>query len=111
VTEAATPPDERLARKPLVEVEFSFGPRNGLMARLLKRLIKPFGQRIAARPIVAHGLLKQGFAPSLLLSQNLLRVIQLRLIVALRFEVGYDTFQVRIDCLCRTAARTDHVEL
>ena len=43
VTEAATPPDERLARKPLVEVEFSFGPRNGLMARLLKRLIKPFG--------------------------------------------------------------------
>lgn len=111
MTEAATRPDARLARNPLVEVEFSFGPRNRLVARLLQRLIKPLGQLVTAGLIGGDRLLKQGFTPCLLIGQNLLRVVQLRLVLALRFEMRHDAFQVRIDCLCRAATGADHVEL
>lgn len=93
-----------------IEIEFAFRSSHRFLLRSLKRLFEPFRERIATVPFVSHRLLEQRLAPRPLLCKDLLRTVQLWLIFTLRFLVGNNAFQVRVNGLHRTTTRTNHFE-
>ena len=93
-----------------VEVKLAFRSSYRFLLRLLKRLFKPFRERISPVPFVSHRLLEQRLTPRPLLREDLLRAIQLWLVLTLRFLVRNDAFQARVNGLHRPTARTNHFE-
>ena len=94
----------------LVQIEIPRRSGDRFLGHLAKRLVESARQRSAARFLLVDRLLEDHFSPRGLLSENLLRVAQLRFVRAFRLIVSDDSFEIDIDDQQRVAARTDNVE-
>jgi hypothetical protein len=78
---------------------------------LLERLLEAARERVAARFLRLHGLIEQRVAPRLLVGQDPVGLVELRLVGPFGFDMPNDALQALVDNERRLTARTHHLVL
>src|SRR5688572_20131335 len=90
----------------LIQIKVPVGLVDRLFLGLPERFLEPLRQRVPPRLLRLDRLLEQRLAPRLLLRQDAVRVVDLRLVGALRLDMPDDPSQALIDHQHGLAART-----